>query len=101
MKTSGINSITPEEWDALIRESSAEQARVKAAAPDPVNSPDHYNTGDIECIDAIRSALGSEGFVNYCHGNALKYLWRWPHKNGTEDVEKALVYLDWMIKEGR
>ena len=84
----GINAITPDEWDALTK-------------PDPVNSPDHYRTGDIECIDAIKAALGSEGFINYCHGNALKYLWRWRHKNGIEDVEKALVYLDWMIKEGR
>ena len=89
--STGINAITPEEWDALN----------KPTTSDPVNSPTHYRTGDIECIDAIRSALGSEGFVAYCHGNALKYLWRWQHKNGIEDVEKALVYLDWMIKEGR
>ena len=26
---------------------------------DPVNHPSHYTSGDIECIDAIRAALGS------------------------------------------
>ncbi|KKL05504.1 hypothetical protein LCGC14_2605360 [marine sediment metagenome] len=40
---------------------------------DMVNSPSHYNNGGIECIDAIRSMLGEEGFVSYCKGNALKY----------------------------
>ena len=43
---------------------------------DPIEAPVHYRAGDIECIDAIRSALGPEGFIAYCRGNAIKYLWR-------------------------
>lgn len=60
---------------------------------DPVNSPTHYTEGDIECIDAIRAALGELGFADYCIGNVIKYLWRYRHKNGTEDLAKALFYL--------
>ena len=56
---------------------------------DSVNHPPHYTAGDIECIDAIRAALGREGFVAYCRGSAIKYLWRCEHKGGTEDMHKA------------
>jgi len=29
----------------------------------------------------------------------LKYLWRYEYKNGVEDLRKAKVYLEWLIKE--
>ena len=60
-------------------------------------SPAHYQQGDVECIDALRSALGKEGFEFYCQGNILKYVWRFRHKGGAEDLEKAQVYLDWLL----
>jgi len=61
---------------------------------DPVNHPPHYNAGEIECIDAIRAALGREGFIAYCRGNAIKYLWRCEHKGGVEDIHKAEWYVN-------
>jgi hypothetical protein len=66
---------------------------------DPVNHPPHYNAGDIECIDAIHAALGREGFIAYCQGNAIKYLWRHEHKGGVEDWRKADWYINRAIKE--
>jgi hypothetical protein len=39
-------------------------------ADEAVNSPSHYNQTELECIDAIKYALGDEGFVAYCKGNA-------------------------------
>lgn len=63
---------------------------------DPVNHPNHYTSGTIECIDAIESALGADGFINYCHGNVMKYMWRWRYKNGIEDLEKAIWYMERM-----
>jgi len=60
---------------------------------DMVNSPTHYNQGGLECIDAIRHALGEDGFIAYCRGNALKYNWRAGHKsNSQEDLQKAAWY---------
>lgn len=60
---------------------------------DMVNSPEHYNQGAVECIDAIRAALGDEGFVAYCRGNAIKYNWRTGHKSDSvEDLKKAAWY---------
>ena len=49
-------------------------------------------------IDAIRASLGDEDFASYCKGNIMKYIWRYRHKNGLEDLKKARVYLNWMIE---
>jgi hypothetical protein len=60
---------------------------------DPVNHPSHYTNGSIECIDAIEAALGPQGFIAYCRGNAIKYTWRATHKqNPAEDLRKAAWY---------
>ena len=61
---------------------------------DNVNSPAHYKNGDIECIDAIKSALG-DGYEYYLQGAIIKYIWRYKHKNGIEDLRKA----EWYLKE--
>lgn len=66
---------------------------------DMVNHPPHYTHGDIECIDAIRAALGDIGFVAYCRGAAIKYCWRSGMKGDTpdlwiEDFKKAAWYAD-------
>lgn len=60
---------------------------------DPVQRPAHYNQGGIECIDAIREALGDDGFKAYCLGNVMKYCWRHKHKGGQQDLQKALFYM--------
>lgn len=66
---------------------------------DTVNHPDHYTRGGIECIAAIRASMTPDGFMDYCKGNVLKYLWRWRNKGGVEDLKKARVYLNWLIEE--
>ena len=63
---------------------------------DPVNHPEHYTSGNIECLDAIKSALG-ENYQFYVQGNLIKYIWRFNHKNGVEDLKKAKFYLDDLI----
>lgn len=65
----------------------------------PVNHPSHYTSGDIECIDAIESAVshlsGSDAFLT---AQCIKYLWRWSLKgNQVQDLEKCRWYLDRLI----
>ena len=60
----------------------------------PVTHPSHYTQGNIECIDAMVSAFGKEATANFCHLNAFKYLWRTEHKNGLQDIDKAIWYLN-------
>lgn len=70
------------------------------AMKDMVNSPDHYTQGSIECIDAIEEVVKHlDGMEAMCTGNAIKYLWRWRHKNGAEDLKKAVWYIQRMIDE--
>ena len=60
---------------------------------DPVNHPSHYTHGEIECIDAIRAALGPAGFVAYCRGCQIKYNWRTGHKDHpAQEQAKAAWY---------
>lgn len=61
---------------------------------DNVNHPSHYTQGGIECIDAMIAAFDKEVVSNFCLCNAFKYIWRTKHKNGEEDIDKALWYLD-------
>jgi hypothetical protein len=65
---------------------------------DPVDSPSHYTSGKIECIDAIESAVeGLPGAEAFLVGQVLKYVWRFDKKNGVEDLRKAQWYLDRLI----
>ena len=66
---------------------------------DAVEHPNHYTSGGIECIEAIRAALSTEEFRGYCKGNMLKYTWREKHKNGDEDIRKAGTYGKFLLGE--
>lgn len=68
---------------------------------DAVNHPAHYTAGKVECIEAIEAALccHTDPGKAFLTGQAIKYLWRWPLKNGVEDLEKARFYLDRLIDE--
>lgn len=59
--------------------------------------PSHYNQSNIECIDAIASALSPQELDGFVRGNVMKYIWRSPHKNKVEDLKKAQWYLSWYI----
>jgi len=81
------------------RKSPIAAASPATPVPDPVNAPGHYRQGGIECIDAIRASMSKEQFIGYCKGNSLKYQWRFEHKGGVQDLEKARWYLNRMIEE--
>lgn len=67
---------------------------------DPVNSPSHYASGDIECIDAIKASMTREAFLGYLKGNIQKYTWRYEKKiNPIEDVKKARWYMNKLVDE--
>ena len=67
---------------------------------DAIN-PDHYKSGDIECIDAIKESMSSIAYKGYLKGNCMKYLWRYETKhldNPQQDLEKAQWYLDKLLE---
>lgn len=59
---------------------------------DDVNSPLHYNSGKVECIEAIEAMLTPDEYIGYLRGNSFKYRWRFRYKGKpVEDLQKA----DW------
>lgn len=59
---------------------------------DPVNHPAHYTAhpSGVECIQITEH-------MNFCLGNAVKYIWRAGLKGDTaaiQDLQKARWYLD-------
>ena len=57
---------------------------------DPVKRPKHYNShpSGVECIVVTEH-------MNFCRGNAMKYLWRAGEKGDElEDLRKARWYID-------
>ena len=61
-------------------------------------SPKHYK-GEIECIQAIKASMSKIEYMGYLKGKVQKYTWRYREKNGLEDLQKAKVYLEWLIEE--
>ena len=61
---------------------------------DNVNHPAHYEVGGYECIKVMQEVFGAEAVTHFCQCNAFKYVWRMNRKNGTEDAEKAVWYLN-------
>lgn len=68
--------------------------RGTAPTGDPVNHPQHYAQGGVECIDVMVETQGKEAVMAFCICNAMKYIWRHSSKNGIEDVRKAKWYID-------
>ena len=56
---------------------------------DSVNHPAHYtgHPSGVECIDITQH-------MNFCLGNAVKYIWRADLKNdAVQDLEKVVWYI--------
>ena len=106
-----INEATPEMWDrlrtkyaAIIMEDEVTKEEKKEGVgvfpTDNVNNPEHYNTGNIECIDAIEESMSSVAFKGYLKGNCMKYLWRYDYKGKqVEDLHKAQWYLAKLLQQ--
>ena len=66
--------------------------------PEEINHPKRYAGGKYECIDVMTDVFGVEAVKHFCLLNAFKYIWRQEHKNGVEDIKKAMFYMDYYIK---
>lgn len=58
-----------------------------------VEHPSHYNKGKTEMWD-----YSAQHNLDFFEGNVVKYVTRWKHKNGIQDLEKAKMYLDKYIE---
>lgn len=100
-----LNDVSPKQWDKMLKDKlkadsqDAYQKGNEGAIADPVNSPKHYNTGGIECIEAIQASMSKLEFAGYLKGNLSKYIWRYNYKGKPiEDLNKAKWYLDRLLE---
>jgi len=125
LSTNGINAATEEEWDAANKAirgkrkagiysemERVNERRVKDAicfdeipevqedllsqlnASDTQVGGDHYTQGSIQPLEyTLANNLG------FCEGNVIKYITRYKHKNGIEDLEKAKHYIELLIDD--
>jgi hypothetical protein len=80
----------------VIHKADCEIVSEESAEFDVVQKPAHYNSGKYEVIDVIEDSLRDipNGFEAYCIGNVQKYIARYRHKNGVEDLRKAAWYIN-------
>lgn len=62
-------------------------------SPAVVVPPYYDRQCSLECADVMKLVMGVEGYVHFCLGNILKYLWRYKNKNGAEDLKKCERYI--------
>jgi hypothetical protein len=56
----------------------------------------HYRKGgEIQPWDIIKAWE-----LDFWEGNVVKYVLRWKHKDGVQDLKKARHYLDYLIEQG-
>lgn len=93
----GLKPVTKITMEVIKPKEETEPKFVSFEEFDAIN-PNHYKSGNMECIDALAETLGSEGIKAFCKGNVIKYLWRYEKKNGVEDLRKAQWYLNKLIE---
>lgn len=62
-------------------------------------NPSHYRQQGKETIEILKDTLSEAEFRGFLKGNIIKYLTRYEHKNGLEDLQKAEWYLVRLINE--
>lgn len=81
----------------MLRLSESLNKAVLTLEIDNINHPTHYTQGEIETINIIKNNV--RDFSSYLEGNVLKYLSRYRHKGGAEDLKKAQWYLKILVEE--
>lgn len=78
-------------WERIPTELSQTAEDMKPES-NPIR-PVHYTECSLECIDVMLAVFGRKAVTDFCIINAFKYMWRYEHKNGLEDLQKAERYL--------
>jgi len=82
-----------EEWDQAFY-SSFNNKGAKAPPTETQVGGNHYMCSTIQPIEYIVA-----NNLDFCQGNVVKYVTRFRHKNGLEDLLKAKHYIDFLIED--
>lgn len=89
-----ITEFACEHYDAINRRCTKPNCPCCTYTIKDTVNPAHYKQGTIECYDAIASMLSQEELRGYLRGNMMKYTWRYRHKGGVTDLDKADWYFN-------
>lgn len=95
----GINDITENQWDSIRKNPTYPQAldkcqdNTQSKASDRQISGTHYKHFEIQ--PAYFCHVNN---IPYLEATAIKYLCRWRKKNGVEDLNKAIHFIE-LLKE--
>jgi hypothetical protein len=62
-----------------------------------VKNQQHYTAQAVQPIEYMEITMTPEQYEGYLLGNVIKYVSRYRHKNGLEDLRKAKVYMGWLV----
>lgn len=89
---------SPDKADIKVDHTNWGKSISQAQSQDIINTPEHYHLGGIDAISILESKFGTIMSKGFFLGNVIKYVLRYQHKGGIEDLEKARFYLDALIK---
>lgn len=62
-----------------------------------IDHPSYYNQGNMDPITAFQKGLlTEEEYIGFLKGNIIKYAIRCNYKNGEEDLEKCINYINYL-----
>lgn len=87
-------------FQGILGEQSIKEAIEDKGEEDVVSNPSHYTYANIEIIDIVEQITSQyPSDVAFAIGNVIKYVSRAPHKNKSEDLNKAMWYLQRAIEK--
>lgn len=57
----------------------------------------HYTAGGTDTMEIISAKFSDEQYAGLCIGDVIRYTMRYLAKKNTDDLEKALTMLAWLV----
>ena len=57
----------------------------------------HYTKQAVQPIEYMELTMTPQQYEGYLLGNVIKYVSRYRHKNGLDDLRKGEVYMSWLV----
>ena len=67
-----IDDATPADWDRVTKKYPKIMKKYEQMVKDEVNSPEHYNYGKVDCIEAIEERRRASAFKGETKGKRKK-----------------------------
>lgn len=84
--------------EVVIHEQACEKRRIEVLDKKDNINPTHYNKGKKDLIEMWYQTMTLEQFRGSMKSNIIKYTMRYENKNGVEDLNKAIEYIERLKK---